>query len=88
MTAAQRPVQASCSLLLCGSQHECWVAPWKTITFVAALQLCGLTAPMVLDGPMNGPAFLAYVEQVLAPTLRPGQIVIMARTNELGFWYA
>ena len=50
---------------------------WKTITFVAALRLCGLTAPMVLDGPMNGPAFLAYVEQVLVPTLRPGMIVVM-----------
>src|SRR5260370_16890628 len=50
---------------------------WKTITFVAGLRLCGLTAPMVLDGPMNGPAFLAYVEQVLVPTLRPGQIVVM-----------
>ena len=50
---------------------------WKTVTIVAALTLCGLTAPMVLDGPMNGPAFLAYVEQVLVPTLRPGQIVVM-----------
>ena len=50
---------------------------WKTITFVAALRLCGLTAPMVLDGPMTGQAFLAYVEQVLVPTLRPGQIVVM-----------
>jgi transposase len=50
---------------------------WKTVTFVAALTLCGLAAPMVLDGPMNGPAFLAYVEQVLAPTLRPGRIVVM-----------
>lgn len=50
---------------------------WKTITFVAALTLCGLTAPMVLDGPMTGPAFFAYVEQVLVPTLRPGQIVVM-----------
>ena len=50
---------------------------WKTITVVAALTLCGLTAPMVLDGPMNGPAFLAYVEQVLVPTLRPGMIVVM-----------
>lgn len=50
---------------------------WKTITFVAALRLCGLTAPMVLDGPMNGSAFLAYVEQLLVPTLRPGQIVVM-----------
>src|SRR3954463_13114059 len=50
---------------------------WKTITLVVALRLCGLTAPMMIDGPMNGPAFLAYVEQVLVPTLRPGQIVVM-----------
>jgi transposase len=50
---------------------------WKTTTFVAGLRLTGMTAPMVLDGPMNGPAFLAYVEQVLVPTLRPGDIVIM-----------
>lgn len=39
--------------------------------------MSGLTAPMVLDGAMNGAAFLAYVEQVLVPTLRPGDIVIM-----------
>lgn len=50
---------------------------WKTTTFVAGLRLSGMTAPMVLDGPMNGPAFLAYAEQVLAPTLQPGDIVIM-----------
>ena len=50
---------------------------WKTTTFVAGLRLTGMTAPMVLDGPMNGPAFLAYVEQVLVPTLRPEDIVIM-----------
>ena len=50
---------------------------WKTTTFVGALRLNGMTAPMVLDGPMNGAWFLAYVEQVLAPTLRPGDIVIM-----------
>jgi transposase len=50
---------------------------WKTTTFVAGLRLDGMTAPMVLDGPMNGPAFLAYIEQVLVPTLRPGDIVIM-----------
>lgn len=50
---------------------------WKTTTFVGALRLSGMTAPMTLDGAMNGPAFLAYVEQVLAPTLRPGDIVIM-----------
>lgn len=50
---------------------------WKTTTFVGALRLTGMTAPMVLDGPMNGAWFLAYVQQVLAPTLRPGDIVIM-----------
>jgi transposase len=50
---------------------------WKTTTFTAALRRNGITAPMVLDGPMNGEAFVAYVEQVLAPTLRPGNIVIM-----------
>ena len=50
---------------------------WKTTTFTGALRLGGLTAPMLLDGPMNGEWFLAYVEQVLAPTLRPGDIVVM-----------
>ena len=50
---------------------------WKTTTFTGALRLSGMTAPMVLDGAMNGTAFLAYVEQVLAPTLKPGDIVIM-----------
>jgi transposase len=50
---------------------------WKTTTFVGALRLEGMTAPMILDGAMHGAAFLAYVEQVLAPTLSPGDIVIM-----------
>jgi transposase len=50
---------------------------WKTTTFTAGLRLDGLTAPMVLDGPMNGTAFRAYVEQVLVPTLTPGDVVIM-----------
>jgi len=50
---------------------------WKTTTFTAGLRLDGLSAPMVLDGPMNGAAFLAYVEQLLVPTLRPGDVVIM-----------
>ena len=50
---------------------------WKTTTFTAALRWDGLTAPMLLDGPMNGAAFLAYVEQVLVPTLVPGDVVIM-----------
>lgn len=50
---------------------------WKTTTFTAGLRLSGMAAPMLLDGPMNGPAFLAYTEQVLAPELRPGDIVVM-----------
>jgi transposase len=50
---------------------------WKTTTFVGALRLDGMTAPMVLDGAMGGPAFMAYVEQVLVPTLAPGDIVVM-----------
>ena len=50
---------------------------WKTTTFTGALRLTGMTAPMVLDGAMNGVAFRAYVEQILAPTLAPGDIVIM-----------
>lgn len=50
---------------------------WKTTTFVAGLRQRGLTAPLVVDGPMNGEVFRAYVEQVLAPTLTPGDIVIM-----------
>jgi transposase len=50
---------------------------WKTTTFTAALRHSGLTAPMVLDGPMNGDAFRAYVTQVLVPTLNKGDIVCM-----------
>src|SRR5207302_185082 len=50
---------------------------WKTTTFVAGLRTTALTAPCVIDGPMNGNAFLAYVEQVLAPTLKPGDIVVL-----------
>jgi transposase len=50
---------------------------WKTSTFVAALRTSALTAPLVIDGAMNGAVFLAYVEQILAPTLSPGDIVIM-----------
>jgi transposase len=50
---------------------------WKTTTFVAGLRNSGMIAPMVLDGPINGELFEAYVEQVLVPDLRPGDIVIM-----------
>jgi hypothetical protein len=50
---------------------------WMTTTFTAALRRTALTAPMTLDGPMNAATFRAYVEQVLAPTLTPGDIVVM-----------
>jgi transposase len=50
---------------------------WITTTFTAALRRTGLTAPMTLNGAMNSAAFQAYVEQVLAPTLRPGDIVVL-----------
>jgi transposase len=50
---------------------------WKTTTFTAALRCDGITAPLVLDGPMNGETFLVYVEQVLVPTLKEDDIVIM-----------
>jgi transposase len=52
-------------------------AHWKTTTFVAGLRPTGMVAPMVLDGPINGVAFQAYVDQVLVPELRPGDTVIM-----------
>ena len=50
---------------------------WKTLTFLAALRHDAITAPFVLDGPINGEAFLAYVEQILVPTLKPGDVVVM-----------
>lgn len=50
---------------------------WKTLTLVAALRVDGLTAPSVIDGAMDGASFIAYVEQVLVPTLRKKDIVFM-----------
>lgn len=50
---------------------------WRTTTFIAGLRLSGLDAPMVIDGPVNAEIFLAYVQRVLVPALRPGDIVIM-----------
>ena len=50
---------------------------WQTLTFVAALRRDRLTAPCVFEGPINGPRFLAYVEQCLLPTLTAGDIVIL-----------
>jgi transposase len=50
---------------------------WETITFVAGLRHNKMVAPMVIEGAMNSEMFLAYIEQCLAPTLRPGDIVVM-----------
>jgi transposase len=50
---------------------------WMTTTVTAGLRLSGVSAPMLLDGPMDGEHFLAYIEQVLVPELTPGDIVIM-----------
>ncbi len=50
---------------------------WRTLTFLAALRHDRIDAPCVIDGPINGESFLTYVEQVLVPTLRPGDIVII-----------
>ena len=49
---------------------------WRTATFLCGLRADGLVAPLVLDGAIDGPAFLAWVEQALAPTLSPGDTVV------------
>jgi transposase len=50
---------------------------WRTMTFLAALRCDRIDAPCVIDGPINGESFRAYIEQLLLPTLRPGDIVII-----------
>jgi transposase len=50
---------------------------WRTLTFLAALRCDRIDAPCVIDGPINGQSFLAYVEQIPVPTMRPGDIVIL-----------
>jgi transposase len=50
---------------------------WRTTTFVAGLRSTGFVAPLVLDGPMTGEIFRAYVQQFLAPALAPGDVVVM-----------
>lgn len=50
---------------------------WKRVTFVGALRRCGMTAPFVIEGAMNGALFLVYVKQCLVPTLKRGDIVLM-----------
>ena len=78
-TGASTKMARRCGRALRG--HRCR-APvphghWNTTTFVGALRLSGMTAPMVLDGAMYGAAFLAYVKKMLVPTLDPGDIVVM-----------
>jgi transposase len=53
------------------------LARWQTTTFLAALRCDAMTAPMVLDGPIDGEWFMAYVEQVLCPTLKANDVVIL-----------
>ena len=50
---------------------------WQTTTFIAGLKQSGIVAPLVLAGPITGPAFRAYVEQFLAPALAPGDVVVL-----------
>jgi transposase len=50
---------------------------WKITTFIAGLRREGLVAPMTCDGAINGDLFVAYIEQALVPTLRPGDVVVM-----------
>ena len=54
---------------------------WSTTTFLAGLRHDGIVAPLMLDGPINGEAFLAWTEQFLAPELRPGDIVVADRLS-------
>ena len=64
---------------LCGQRLRDQVphGHWRTLTFIAALRCDRITAPCVFDGPINGESFRAYIEQVLTPTLQPGDIVVM-----------
>jgi len=50
---------------------------WRTTTFIAGLRQTGIIAPLVLDGPMTGTVFCAWVEQFLAPALAPGDVVVL-----------
>src|SRR5438128_1247946 len=55
---------------------------WKTMTFIAALRHDRISAPWVIDGPINGELFTLYVEQVLAPTLAKGELVILDNSQQ------
>ncbi len=54
---------------------------WKTMTFIAALRQDRIDAPLVIDGPINGDIFTVYAEQILAPTLAKGDVVILDNLN-------
>jgi transposase len=71
---ARRYGRSPCGERLVGAVPQ---GHWKTTTFVAGLKQSGIVAPLVLDGPMTGPAFRAYVEQFLAPALEPGDVVVL-----------
>jgi hypothetical protein len=61
---------------------------WQTLTFIAALRVDRIDAPWVIDGPMDGAAFLTYLQHCLAPTLKPGDIVVMDNlpAHHAGLW--
>ena len=71
------PIPPSCRCAACPSGGSLCDGHWKSTTFVGGLTTRGFVAPYVLDGAMNGTIFLAWTEQMLAPELRPGDIVIM-----------
>src|SRR5262249_673937 len=55
---------------------------WRTLTFLAALRCDRITAPCVIDGPINGTSFRPYIEQFLMPTLSPGDVVVMGQSRQ------
>jgi transposase len=71
---ARRYGRSPCGERLIGAVPQ---GHWKTTTVIAGLKQSGIVAPLVLDGPMTGPAFRAYVEQFLAPALEPGDVVVL-----------
>jgi transposase len=73
-TMARRYGRSPCGARLVAAVPQ---GHWKTTTFIAGLRASGIVAPLVLDGPMTGPAFRAYVEQFLAPALAPGDVVVL-----------
>jgi hypothetical protein len=77
----RKTLRSSTASVVHGSIASCSgiarLASWQTHTVIATLRLNGLHAPAVFDGPIDNPMFLAYVAQVLVPTLRPGDVVVL-----------